>query len=258
MNKTKIIIPVILLLVLTGFFAIANDQHWFGWNNNTPGKARDGKEELRKLYSRYNQADSSWHINGTIRLYDGEKNNGAQQEETSFNYIKKGLEFYSSFGYTRMISGKDLVIQIDTLNKYIVISKPVAMEDGAVKQTAFPFEKFMNEKSDFKIEASVSEHNDERTLVLNNELTPEIKYCSIVYDTANYQIRRCEIAWWKDALPGTDAEAAKKVWLTRIEYHYLPPVDLSTKDKIDEVITVKNNQIIPVGIYKDYQVEKTF
>ena len=72
--------------------------------------------------------------------------------------------------------------------------------EGDALQSGLPFERFMHDTSGFKINASISEKNQERVLTIVSELNPEIKSSMIYYDPVTYRIKKAEIEWWKDAV----------------------------------------------------------
>jgi len=253
MNKRKFFIPIAVLLVLSGVFAIANNNHWLTPDHNK-NELPDAKEELRKLYAIYNKQDTSLTINGIIRLYDRE-NKDALKEQTPFSYSKKGKRVFNQLGYLQTFFEDSLIVQLDTVNKYIAVSKITEGVQESV-QNGLPFERFMQDTSTFKITATVSEKNKERALTVISELNPEIKSSVIYYDPVTYKIKKAEIEWWKEA-PIYDKEAvSKKIWLTIMEYTY--PAGMSNPESIKEIIVWKDGKPEPAKAYKDYQVHVTF
>ncbi len=85
MKKKKLLIPLAVLLILSGLVAIAGNYHWFGLNtgNKTTADLPDAKEELKKLYAAYTKPDSAMHIEGTIRLFDRENNEAFKKKQNS-------------------------------------------------------------------------------------------------------------------------------------------------------------------------------
>ena len=258
MNKKKIILTASVLLSVTALLAIANNFHWLGLNNgNNKEDLPDAKGELRKLYALYGKPDTSFYIKGMIRLYDHE-NKDALKEQTSFSYLKKRMQLYNQLGYLQTFMADSLIVQLDTINKYIMVSKVDIPSIQLQGQTGFPFEKFMQDTSAFNIKATVLEKNKERALLIKNELTPEIKSTIIYYDPVTYKITKAEIEWWKEAMvPGND-EAEKKTWLTVMEYTYPASPGISVAEKIKRIIVLKNGTAEAMPEYKDYQVHVSF
>jgi hypothetical protein len=255
MNRRKIFIPIALLLVLSGLFAIANSNKWLT-PDNAKNELPDAKEELQKLYTIYNKQDTSFNINGMIRLYDKE-NKDVLKEQTSFSYSKKGKNVFNQIGYLRTFFDDSLVVQLDTVNKYIAVSKIVEGRRVPV-QSGLPFEKFMEDTSTFKISATVSEKNKERALTIISELNPEIKSSVIYYDPVTYKIKKAEIEWWKEAMINDQEEANKKIWLTIMEYTYPVSSGTSGPKSIKEIIVWEDGKPKPTKAYEDYQVHVTF
>ncbi|MBL7740730.1 MAG: hypothetical protein JNK14_16040 [Chitinophagaceae bacterium] len=257
MNKKKLVIPALIILVLSGLFAVANTYHWFGMNRNNTADLPAAKEELRKVFARFSDPASIIHIRGTIRLFDRE-NNDALKEQISFSYSKQGQQFSSRVGYVQTFVADSLAIQLDTVNKYIILSRVDKGSELLTAQTALPFEKFMQDTSAFKIEAVVAQNNKERSLAIKSELSPEIKMTTIFYDPVTYTIKRAEIEWWKEPLVYKNEEDFKRTWLTVLEYTYPLSGGASVSEKIRKIIIQKDGKIEPGPAYRDYQVQSSF
>jgi len=257
MNKKKLIIPAVIILVMSGLFATANNYHWFGINTGSPADLPGAKEELRKLYAKYSDPAASFNINGTIRLFDKE-NDDKLKEQMPFGYSKQGLQFYMRIGSQQTFFTDSLLLQLDTTNKYMIISAVNKESVPVPPSGVLPFEKFMQDTSIFKIEAVVSEKNKERALTIKSELNPEIKVSTIYYDPVTYTIRRAEIEWWKEATVYNNEDGRKKIWLTVIEYSYPASPVLPVTERIKKIIVQKNGKIEPVPAFSDYQVQSSF
>ena len=258
MSKKKIILPVLLLFVVSGLFAIAKNYHWFGLDiSKNKTDLPDAKEELRKIYGLYSKPDTSLSIKGIIRLYDRE-NKDALKEQTPFSYSKKGMQVYSQLGYMETFVDDSIVVQLDTVNKYIIVSKTDMSQVQASSQPGLPFEKFMQDTSAFKVEVTVAEKNKQRTLTIKSELNPEIKSSIIYYDPVSYKILKAEIEWWKEAIVYENEDTDKKTWLTIMDYTYPLAPGLTVQEKIKKIIVWKDGKAEPAPAYKDYQVHITF
>jgi hypothetical protein len=258
MNKKKIILTAVVLLLVTGLLAIANNFHWLGLNrngNNT--ELPDAKEELRKLYAVYSNPDTSLNVKGIIKLYDRE-NKDVLKEKTPFSYSKKGTQLYSQLGYMQSFISDSLVVQLDTMNKYIVVSKTGIGSASQSVQTGLPFEKFMQDTSTFKIDVTITEKNKERVLIIKSDLNPEIRSSAIYYDPVTYKIRKAEIEWWKEAMVYENEDTDKKTWLTVMEYSYPVLSGTAIAEKIKKIIVMKDGKAEPTPAYKDYQFQVTF
>jgi hypothetical protein len=258
MNKKKIILTAGVLLLVTGLLAIANNFHWLGLNSSdNKTELPDAKEELRKLYAVYNRPDTSLNIKGVIKLYDRE-NKDALKEKTPFSYSKKGIQQYSQLGYVQTFINDSLLVQLDTLNKYIIVSKTGAGSIPQSGQTILPFEKFVQDTSTFKIELTVTEKNKERVLTIKSDLNPGIRSSAIYYDPATYKISKAEIEWWKEAMVYENEDTDKKTWLTVMEYSYPVLSEIPVVEKIKKIIIIKDGKVEPAPAYKEYQFQVTF
>jgi hypothetical protein len=253
--KKKLIIPGLALLVTTGLLAMVNSNHWFG--SKAPGKNEfpDAKEELSKIYAVYGKADTSFTMKGRIRLFDREQKDSLAEEMPLF-YCRQGAAFYGQLGYMQSFFDDGLLVQLDTVNKYIIVSK-VEKEAAPVASSGFPLEKFMEDTSAFKIQAAViDEKSTERVMTIKSELTPEIKSTTIFYDPVTYVIKRAKIEWWKDALVA--GEDGNKTWLTVIEYSYPAGRQVPIAEQVKKIITRKNDEVAPAPGYQNYEIRQTY
>jgi hypothetical protein len=260
MNKKKILIPLAVLLILSGLVAIAGNYHWFGLNivNKTTADLPDAKEELKKLYTVYSNPDSAMHIEGTIRLFDRE-NEDAFKEEAKFSYSRKGKQLFSELGPIQSVMADSIIVQLDTANKYILVSKIDGAAELPAQAAGLPFEKFMQDTSAFKIEAAVSEKGKERALTIKSELNPEIKSSTLYYDPATYRISHAEIEWWKEAIVYKDEDSQKKTWLSVIRYTYPLSSGKSAAEEIKKIIVInKEGKAEPAKAYNDYSIRSSF
>lgn len=255
--KRKLIISIVIVLMMSGLFAMAGNYHWFGFNAGSPADLPAAKDELRKLYAKYSDPAASFTINGTIRLFDKENDN-ALKEQMPFGYSKQGTQFYMQMGGQQTFFTENMLLQLDTANKYIIVSPVNKDAMPAAESGILPFEKFMHDTSTFKIEASVSEKNKERALSIKSELNPEVRVSTIYYDPTTYTIKRAEIEWWKEAMVLNTDEDKKKIWVTVLEYNYPAQAVMPVQERIKKIIVQKNGQVEPTPAYSDYQVQSSY
>ncbi|HET9056046.1 MAG TPA: hypothetical protein VFN30_04275 [Chitinophagaceae bacterium] len=257
-NKKKWFLPFTIAFFLCGAIAVAgkyNIQGALFGGKKLP--LPDAKQELKKIYTLYSNADSSITMEGIIRFYDKEKND-ALKEQTGFYFTRNKKNFYSRLDYLQTYCADSLLIQLDTINKFIVVSKiNIEVEEGH-SQNILPFERFMQDTSSFKITATIKEENDERIITIQSELNPEIKSTSLYYDPVTYKIKRAEVEWWKDPLPGNDKESENKIWLANIEYRYPGISNISVENSIKKIIIINKGQVQVTEAYKDYEVKLSF
>ena len=113
---------ILIILVCIGLFAAAKaylDHNKIGGDTNIHLSA---EEEYKKITATFFDKNTNQHIEGEITLYDGE-NTSKEKEKSSFVFINYGQTFYSRLGYLQTFSNGNFVVQLDTVNKYLVILK---------------------------------------------------------------------------------------------------------------------------------------
>lgn len=241
-NKNTIVMITFLLVLLAGsFFAMARSMGWFPREGKEP-VSHDGREDLQKIYARYMGAGQGFDVSGTILLYDEEAGN-ALKEQTAFRNIRTGSLFYSQLSYQQTFANDSFAVQLDSVNKIIIVSKIDSMVRSAANGSLFPFEKYMGDTSVFKITATVTDNGAERKLVLKNELLPAIKSTTLFYDAATYTITRAEIEWWKSQVQGNDVDG-NKCWLSKISYQNTVGQPLDIQEGINKVVRYNGKKVM--------------
>jgi hypothetical protein len=257
MKRNRNIFLVIILLFVSGLVALAANNDWLGSGGNNDDDLPDAKAELMQLYATYSRPDSSFAMKGVIRLHDNENEN-LLKEETPFQYIKIQSQYYCRLGYMQTFCADSLLVQLDTLNRQIVVAKFDPAVLAGLTGSLLPFEKFMKQKADFKFDVSIAGGKKQRTLTVRNDLAPEIKRASVSYDPDTYRIISSEIEWWKDALAGSGESDQNKTWVTRIEYEHGAAAGEPIVTRINKIFTVKNGKIEPAPVYMGYEFQTTF
>lgn len=237
---------LLIVFVLSGFFAIGKSNNW--WRRFDTTNSIDATEEFRKLYMRFS---SPIHISGTIHVFDREENDKLV-EETSFEYVADRSASYTRLDCLQTLFDGNLVVQIDTLNRVLSVSE--ADTDALpVNETAFPFERYINDTSTFRVQLTAGEEKGLRWLRIKSDLSPEIKSCVIRYDPVSGNIRETEIEWWKEFV-AVENMTENKCWVTKISYLYHPVPDVAkeVKQKTDRIIRIKKKNIEPQQAYKEY------
>jgi hypothetical protein len=257
MKKRNILITLTAaILLVSGAVALAGNFKWLG-NRDANDELPDSREELKRLYAVYSKPDSSFAMKGVIRLHDTENKN-ALTEETPFQYVKVGSACYSQLGYLQTFCADSFFLQLDTLNKQILLSKFDSRLLSDVNQSLFPFEKYMNDtSSSYLVKIVAGRKGKDRSLTVTNDAIPEIKQSVVFYDPVTYRINRVEIEWWKDATAGLSEDDQNRTWFTSIDYQHMPAT-MSPASKIYSIITVKNGRIELAPAFRDYEVQSTF
>ena len=138
---------------------------------------------------------------------------------------------------TAKFDGDSLFVQVDTVEKYIMVSK-VQDTAKAPVEIGVPYEKFLRDTAAFKIELVLTGKNTERSISIRSELNPDIKSSIVYYDTTSYRIRRMETIWWKEGVVYNDTASQKKTWLSVMDYTYAPVQATLVEDAIRRYITI--------------------
>ena len=248
----KIILSLLLLSILTA--ATAGYRWWKGRNNKpvAPQEATSAPEEFKKLMKRYGQAnDSLALVTGTIRIYD-EENKGKLKETSSFRYLRSGAGYYMQLSYLQTFCDGKWVVQLDTVNRQIVVEKARGQFPGGMINPAMAQESFFSDTARFRITGVVKTEGNQRSLRLQSELNPETRYSTLFYDTLSYRLSKAEIERWK---PGAAAdEKGDKIWLVKIDYQYPPAETMDLRRRIRSMVSVDGGKPTLTVAYRDYEL----
>lgn len=249
MTKNRWVILTVAILFACAYLTYASSKSWRNGNFSANELPKDLKQELKNLTLRY--ADSSLHISGVIRLYDLE-NDGQFKEESPFTFIRNGKSYFSQLDYLCQFANESMIIQLDSINKSIVVSKNEGL-DISLSGDLFPFDQYFTDSAEFRVTGTVAEKGKQRILELRSDFTPAIKVTRIVYDPVTYTIKETEIEWWKEQLFREEKDG-KKCWLTKIDYSYGKPGSTSIDSLINSVIETQP-KIKLKGSYSDYSLD---
>jgi len=253
MQKRKIIVLIIILVVTLSGLAIAGSKAGWFTRSIAVNELPDAKEECKRIFDRVKN-DTNVNMGGTITLYDGEKTSEIKEKAT-FRFIRKQEQFYSQLSFLQTFCNGKLVVQLDTVNQVIVVAD-ANQEKGNRKGAMQPsLDELFNEKADFNITGKVTQgNNNDRTISFQSDFNPEIKSCELTYDPTTYQVKRAVIHWWKDGGAMIETAALDRVWISHIDYQPLPVADINIDEEINKIITIKKDQISPALKYQDYQM----
>jgi len=252
MSFKKLILSALLLSLLT---AATAGYRWWKSRDKTPALQRvlpSAPEELQKLIQQYRRkADSSASVAGTIRIYDRE-NKDLLKESKTFRYLRYGMEYYMQLSSLQFFCDGIWLVQLDTVNRQIVVEKAPPGGPGGMMSLAPPPEIFFSDTARLRISGTVMAEGDQRSLRLQSELNPEIRSSTLFYDTLSYQLNKAEIERWK---PGTSPdEKGDKIWLVKIDYQYPPAEKMDLRKKIKSIVSIDGHRVIPGAAYRDYEV----
>ncbi len=251
--KKKVITGIVVLMA-TGLLAVAGNYLWSKFSGNEKPELPSLKDELSKIAAKYDIENNGFTIKGDINLFDGE-NPGAVKEKTSFYFSKKGNQFCSQLSYQQTLCNGKVVLQADTVNKILIVSTISTEALAAAQKSVMPFDKmFSEDTTSFRISGTVSETGKQRKVYFKNDYTPEVRSVSLFYDTLQYNVIKSEIEWWKDAGAVEENTKGNPVWITKINYEYLPFQDLNIDEKISRFVSIKDNKAEPALPYKDYKI----
>jgi hypothetical protein len=252
MQKRKIIILTISIVALSG---VALAGSWAGWFNNsvTVNELPAAKEEFQHICERM-KGDMEVNLAGTITLYDGEKPAEAK-EKTTYRYIRKQEQCFSQLSYLQTFCNGKMTVQLDTVNQVIMvfnISTGKRRKKGMMQLSP---DMLFDEKADFRIMGKVTQtNNNARTITLQSDFNPEIKSTALTYDPVTDQIKHAVIKWWKDGGALKETVNSNKVWISHIDYQWLPATDMNIDEEINKIITINKDQIEPALKYQNYQL----
>lgn len=244
-------IAIVTLLISIGLFGLAQTAGWINWLGEMPGREYDGKEEFKKLYNRYN-GSGNFDITGTILLYDVENNN-ALKEQTSYRSARAGNNLYTQLGCQKTYVVDGLIVQLDTLQKFIIVS---ALDQQLQEQNAspaFPLESFLNNTSVFSINATVTDNGKDRILKLDGDAMPQVKAAFIYYDPADYSIQKAEIEWWKDQ-GISERPDAKKCWLSQVRYARPGKAIPDISGELEKILSIRDGNVVVNAPYQGYEL----
>lgn len=206
----------------------------------------DGKAELQKLYANYLGKDS-FTLSGKIYLLDNADDPQAR-EETVFNFQKEGNRIFSQIGILNTYVTKDLVVQLDTLNRIILVS-----DNSPFKNSLLPFDMFMSDTATFKTSVDISGSGDDQILEIKSELNPSIQSCKIHYDPSTLEIKSTEIRWAKELSFGNEEKNANG-WITKTKYDGKPAIRINIEEEIYKIIKINKGKVELYPAFLDYQL----
>ncbi len=258
MRAKKLLLAILSLSTLIGLVAVAgrygSRRHKPGAGDAAPlsGATPPFAEEYRRIMERYNNVDSFLDLSGIIRIYDG-GNKFSLQEQRTFRYTRSGRQFYARLSRLQTFCDGNLILQLDTLTRSIVLSAAPEILAKNANPGATPFEAMFADTARFRISGTVAAHQGGRTLRVESEYNPGMRSFSIDYDTATYRLQRAEGDWWKRApLDGNNTD--DNIWRARIEYSYGKPVAIDMRAKINAIVSVSGGKVTVNPLYKDYQL----
>jgi hypothetical protein len=242
--------------LLAGLLTAAGNRWWvrkdFGANKVLP----PASEEYQRIISRNKGADSALEIVGTIRVYDME-DKGSLKETSTFRCVRSGKQFYTQLSYVQTFCNGTIVLQLDTVNKRIMLS---AADPHATPENFMPAGQIgllFSDTAQFRISGAVTENGSERSLTLKSDFNPGVRSSTLIYDTLTYRVRQARIEWWK-SLPGVEEPSNAKMWRTTIDFQYHPAQHLDMDKKIGAVMVVVNGNVNLREQYRDYQVNTSY
>jgi hypothetical protein len=254
MKKKKLLLVFISGIIITGFAVAADYSGWFG--NRSDEELPEAKEEYRKLWEKFMQRDTVIHLSGTLRLFDG-KNRSVVKETNSLRFTRKGNQYYARFDYLETFCDGQYIVQLDTVERLIVVGKIGDQQALASAGTTQALDMVFSDTAVFKTTGAVVQQGRIRKLSLKSDIHPRIRLYTINYDTQTYRMRNVEIEWWKDEWR-IDETDASDVWVTVMDYEYLPWTELNMKETIGKIIRVSEDSAELQGRYKEFRLYVTF
>lgn len=205
----------------------------------------DAKEVFKKLYSKFTDFNAELNLGGTVTLTEEDK----LKERTSFHLVRRGYRVYHRFDVMQQISNDKIMVQLDTLNKYLVIAKADKQWLKQQKAGVLPFAAMLNDTASFKMRLIQDE--GKQALEIINMVQPEIRSCKLVYDPVSYTLQKAVVQWWKH--PGSIDHS--DYWETTVEYQYNAQQDIDVEELLNGIVRVSKKGIEVNPAYAEYQVE---
>jgi hypothetical protein len=239
-------------VVLSGVALAGSRAGWFN-TSVTVNELPEAKEEFKHICDRM-KSDMNVNLTGTITLYDGEKP-AEQKEKTTYRYIRKEEKFFSQLSYLQTFCNGGMTVQLDTIDQVIVVSNISTGKRKKKGMMQLAPDMLFDEKADFRIMGNVSQTiDDERIIALQSDFNPEIKSTALTYDPITYQIKHAVIKWWKDGGALKETINPNQIWISHIDYQWLPATDMNIDEEINKIITINKGQIEPALKYQNYQL----
>ncbi len=178
------------------------------------------EDEFRKLANRQTTDDT--YVKGRIKLYDGHESDKIL-EEKELEFCRQGKAIWSRLDILEVLIYDSLHAQVDHDYKEIVISR-LQQDWEQMAREMTPVNDLLKEDASFRIRGKVQHgKGPHRKIVFINETQPEIWQTVVEYDTIDYRIKGCEIAWLKEDEESADGLSADRVpacWVSRTEFEY--------------------------------------
>ncbi|MBN8786929.1 MAG: hypothetical protein J0I84_07555 [Terrimonas sp.] len=245
MRTKKIKIIIVVLLVVVSLFTTAGVSKWLN-GNRTHVPPEDGKIVFKKLYAKLVDFNADLNVSGSITLYEGE----TVKEETSFELLRQRHKVFHRFDYIKQIGNEKIAIQLDTVNKYLWISKPDKEMLKKQRKGILPFSDLMADTSFFSV---TSLPGDKPSIAIINNYQPEIKSCVLIYDQQHYTIQQAIIEWWKE--PGSPGN--RQYFKTVTDYQYNAATAINIDELLESIVKIDKKNVEVNSAYTNYKVELT-
>ncbi len=260
MISKKLILMGVVLLTMAGFLTAMAGRYWWRSTFAVPvaeAELPGAAAEYRKIIERYHGRDSASDLSGTIRIYDGENKNALKETKT-FRCVRSGGQYYMQLSSLQTFCNGAILLQLDTVNKRILICKAVNAGLSGGSPGKDPVEILFSDTARFKMSGMVSPgQRTERVLRLQSDFDPQVRSCRLCYDTLTYSLHNAEIEWWKNG-PDSEGLSSDKIWLAKMDYQYHPAGRLNVDERIGEIISISNGKVRLTASYRDYQVTTNF
>jgi len=213
------------------------------------------KEEYARLIRKFISPDSTVQMTGNVTVLDGAQPN-VEKERSSFQYVRKGRNFYSSLSFMQTFFNGKFMVQLDSLHKVIFISQ---VNDSTQTQPGLDpvllSNKLFSDTASFKVSGTVSGDDKLRILTIASDFNPEIQNFTISYSPADYSMKSAEVRFYKNGrrVEG-NADDGSNVWISKVDYKESQMKDLDMDGMISKIFVIRQGQIVPTASYINYRV----
>lgn len=243
--SSKKTLLVVLGGAVLGLGAWAYTGKW--WKPSTPPLTIDGRAEWAKLVQQYQHPYQ--YIEGSIRIYDDESQS-QEKERMVFTFQKDGDNYYSQLGSTCTIKSGDLLVQMDDEQKEILVNR-INGTENAPAASALGFDQIVKDTNAFRITGNVVVSGINRIIAISSDYSPEVRSARFTYDTVSYRINSAVIEWYRQM----DVPEDNTVYYMRIDYAYPATTSVSVADRLNAIITKREDKLVPAEKYGAYQFE---
>jgi hypothetical protein len=237
-------------------FAVACGGCLVLWASNRRAEpsapAADPLQECRNVLTRSGIANATLHVTGELSWYD-EANPENTRQQTTFECVRNSDAFFSKVGAQTVFSNGKNVLQLDTDNRMIVVTKnreDISMSPEAGAQL---LSRMLEDTAQGKLHVAFSRDGNQPVLTLESETIPQMQNCKLYYDASTYALKRVVIRSWREKAP--TETFGTNVIVTDIRYRFESYHGFEKSQTMESVADINGTNIQLAPKYKAYQLQ---